>query len=793
MSDRPPATRRLGRYELGALLGSGGMGEVYRAKDSGLGRDVAVKILSRAVASDPEFVRRFEREARVVGQLDHPNVLTVHDVGTEDGSPFLVMELLEGETLRHRLGGGRLELERSIEYASQIAEGLAAAHSTGVIHRDLKPENVFVTRDGRVKILDFGLAKLSIRDEQGPASDLATAETRPGSVIGTVDYMSPEHVRGGAIDERSDLFSLGTVCYEMLTGQQPFHRESPAETMVAIVREDPDMSALPTSCPAAVRRLIRRCLEKDPESRFQSARDVAFALAESREGILPSGEGRTAGVSLTVVKAIGAVAIALGLGFLARSRLVAPTERARVASPATIQSLAILPLRNLSPDPSQEFFADGMTEALITSLGRFDRLRVTSRTSIMRFKQSAQPLSAIAKELGVDAIIEGTVQRSADRVRVTARLIKVSEDRPLWSESYDRTAGEVLSIQSDIAGQVAEEIGIQLTNPERARLRQIHRVQPAVYDEYLQGLYYWNRRTPDTLSKAMAHFEKALKGDPAFAPAHASLADCYNLLGSVETGALPPRFAMPRARESALRALALDPELAKAHASLAHYQLFYDWDWTAAESSFRKAIRLDPSYATARQWYGILLMLRGRSDEAIREGNQARLLDPLSLILQVGLGNRYFYARQYDDAIRLDREVIDLDPSFAPAHLYLGRAYEANGQLPEALDSFRKALRLSGGSPSILGFLGHALAMAGRQEEARRILRDLEAASKVQYVPAHALSAVYAGLRDRENAVAWLQRAYEERSGMMVYLPVDPLADEIRLDPRVAALIKEVQ
>lgn len=792
MSNPTQAPRRLGRYELGAMLGSGGMGEVYRATDGQLGREVAVKILPRALASDADLIRRFEQEARAVGQLDHPNILTVHDVGTENGSPYLVTELLHGESLRERLSGGPLAPEHAIEYAVQIAEGLAAAHASGVVHRDLKPENLFVTNDGRVKILDFGLAKLTIREGGVPSSGVLNAETEPGSVIGTTDYMSPEHVRGSRVDVRSDLFALGAVLYEMLTGSQPFHRESPAETMVAIVREDPDMSKLPPSCSGAVRRLLRRCLEKSPEARFQSSRDLAFALAGSYEGETVRTDGRLprSTTRLVWLKAFGVVAFALGLGLLARSGILAPKS----SPPAPrIQSLAILPLRNLSADPAQEFFADGMTEALITTLGRIRQLRVISRTSVMRFKQSRQPLSAIARELGADAVVEGTIQRSGERVRITARLIDASEDRPLWAESYDREVREVLALQSEIAGRIANEIGVQITRPERSRLDRIRPMKPAIYDEYLQGLYHWNRRTPDRFAKAIAHLDRAIAGDPGFAPAHAALADCYNLLGSVETGALPPRVAMPRARQSALRALALDGDLAQAHASLGHYKLFFDWDWAGAESSFLRAIDLDPSYATAHQWYGIYLMLRGRMDEAIREGNQARLLDPLSLVLQVSLGNRYFYARRYEDAVRLNLQALDLDASFAPAHFHLARAYVAMGRMAEALDHYREALRLSGGSPAIQGFLGHALAKAGQPEEARRILRNLEVAARTRYVPAQAFTAIYVGLGQRERAVAWLHRAYEERSGMMVYLAVDPVADGYRSDPRVAELLRKVQ
>ena len=791
MWDQGGGLVRLGRYELGAILGSGGMGEVYRARDVRLGREVAIKILRQALASDAERVRRFETEARAVGQLDHPNILSVHDVGTEDGAPYLVTELLSGETLKDRLSGGPLEPDRAIAYASQIADGLAAAHARGVIHRDLKPANLFVTSDGRIKILDFGLAKLTAPEPLGHSpSSMTLQETETGTLMGTADYMSPEQIRAVPIDARSDVFALGTVFFEMLTGRPPFHCGSIAETMVAIVHADPDMSRLPAACPESVRILLRRCLEKSPEARLQSARDVAFALTDVRH--IPAAERRVARRAPRIALIVlGAASLVLALVLVVRSN--PPPSPKPIEPRQPIRSIAILPMRNLSTDRSQEFFADGMTDALITTLAKVGRLRVISRTSIMRFKQSPKPLSAIANELGADAVVEGTVQRSGSRVRITARLIEAAGERMLWAESYDREAREVLAIQSEIGARIAEEIQIQLTGPERARLGQTRPVDPAVYDEYLQGLYQWNRRTPDSLSKAISHLERAIAGDPEYAPAHAALADCYNLLGSVETAAMPPRVAMPRAKQLALRALALDSSLASAYASLGHCQLFYDWDWSGAEASFRKAIDLDPSYAPARQWYGFYLMMQGRMDESIREGQQARLLDPLSLILQASLGTRYFFARDYEGAIRLYLQVLALDESFALAHFYVARAYLQTSRIPEALVHYRRAVTLSNGSPAIQGFLGHALARAGKAGEARRILRDLEAASQRRYVPAQAFCLIHAGLGDREKAISWLRRVYEERSPAMVYLLIDPLGDDYRSDPRVAELLRNVR
>ncbi|HEY7368918.1 MAG TPA: serine/threonine-protein kinase, partial [Thermoanaerobaculia bacterium] len=510
----PPGTR-LGPYSILAPLGAGGMGEVYRARDNRLSRDVAIKVLPAAYAQDPDRLRRFRQEAIAASALNHPNILTVHDVGDVEGAPYVVSELLEGETLRERLTSGPLPSRKAVEIGIQIADGLAAAHEKGIVHRDLKPENLFLTTDERVKILDFGLAKRSRPDEgreSGSGAKTVTAGTQSGVVLGTLGYMSPEQVRGHSADHRSDIFALGATLYEMLTGRRAFAGASPADTMSAILREEPALLPSAPDFPPALAQIVRRCLEKSPVERFQSARDLRFALQESLRGSdteakAPPASRPTRGILWVALAGLLLLALWLVRTFTPAPRL---TEESAVA----VHSLAVLPLENLSNDPEQEYFADGMTEALLTDLARLGAVRVVSRTSIMRYKRSQRPLPEIAKELGVDAVVEGSVLHSGDRVRITAQLIHAATDRHLWAESYERDAKDILSLQREIARAVADAIRIRLSAETEARLRAPVAVNPEAHREYLQGRFHWYKRTPEGFDRAIRHFERALEIDP---------------------------------------------------------------------------------------------------------------------------------------------------------------------------------------------------------------------------------------------------------------------------------------
>ncbi|MFY9550495.1 MAG: serine/threonine-protein kinase, partial [Thermoanaerobaculia bacterium] len=570
------AGTRLGPYEILDQIGAGGMGVVYRARDTRLGREVAVKVLPESLSADSDRLRRFEQEARAASALNHPNIITVHDFGQQNGSPYVVSELLEGATLRERLTQGSPPARKAVDYGIQIAHGLAAAHEKGIVHRDLKPENVFVTQDGRVKILDFGLAKLTQPEAADGGTKAPTqAGTEPGVVLGTVGYMSPEQVRGQAADPRSDIFSFGAVLYEMLTGERAFRGESAIETMNAILKEEPpEISASRPHLSPALDRVVRRCLEKSPAERFQSSRDLGFALAEAAgSSAQPASVFREGGRSWRVLGTVAAslasvivLALVLDLAGLRRRLL----GRGGAAQP--IHSLAVLPLENLSRDPQQEYFADAMTEELIASVSQISALRVISRTSVMQYKAAKRPLPEIARALNVDAVVEGSVLRSGDSVRITAQLIDAKSDRHLWAKSYQRDLRDVLALQGEVARAIAREVEAKLTGAERARLERSHPIDPRAHEAYLQGRLFLEEGSEEGLKKAFDSFQKALQIEPNFAGAYSGLASYYAILPFHSQ--FSPAQVFPQARAAAQRAVELDENLAEAHASLAYIRAY---------------------------------------------------------------------------------------------------------------------------------------------------------------------------------------------------------------------------
>ena len=792
------AGTRLGPYEVLAPLGAGGMGEVYRARDTRLGREVAVKVLPAAFSADPDRLRRFEQEARAASALNHPNILTIYDVGTHDSAPYVVSEFLDGETLRERLAGATLPARKAMDYGIQIAEGLAAAHEKGIVHRDLKPENLFVTKDGRVKILDFGLAKLTQPEvASGALTEVptATAGTEPGVVMGTVGYMSPEQVRGQRADPRSDIFAFGAILYEMLTGRRAFRGDSAIETMNAILKDEPpEISASRPGLSPALDRVVRRCLEKSPEERFQSARDLAFALQETVSGTaaappataLPASRSRSilwfTSLGLSLV-ALLVVLIATNAGGL-RGRL-----RGRATGPR-IESLAVLPLENLSHDPEQEYFADGMTEELITDLAQIRSLRVISRTSVMAYKATKKPLPQIGRELNADAILAGSVQKSGDRVRITAQLIHAATDRHLWARSYERDLRDVLSLQGEVARAVTKEIRAAVTPQEEARLAKVRPVDPEAHELYLKGRYYWNKRTESDVRRGLEFFQKAIERDPAYALAYDGLSGAWLALGFYE--GLSPRETFPRAKAAATKALEIDDGLAEARAALAMVNLLFEWNWAQAESEFKKTLELNPNYPAGHHWHAEFLTAMGRHEEAVAEARRARELDPLSLIINAWVGRQLYFSRRYDEAIAECRKTLELDTNFVPAHWLLGSALVQKARYPEAVAEFQEAVRLTEGSPRYLARLGHAYAVMGKLDEARRLLDQLVELSRHRHVSSYNLAVVALGLGERDRALGWLEKAYEERSSQMCFLKVEPLWDALRPDPRFHEVLRQV-
>src|SRR6266545_727030 len=761
-----PAGARLGPYEILSPIGAGGMGEVYRARDSRLGRDVAIKIPPEHLARDPAALARFEREARAVAALTHPNILDIHDFGNEAGATFVVTELLVGETLGERLRRGALSWRSAVDIGLSIAEGLAAAHGCGVVHRDLKPENVFLVSDGGVKILDFGLARRDAERAKEPAAD-APFSTESGILVGTAGYISPEQVRGRRADERSDLFSMGCILYEMVTGRRAFAGGTPAETLVATLKEEPRDPADLVDVPEDVRMIILRCLAKKPEARFQSARDLAFALRVARTAIRPTAPPASSPAATTVVTHPRAERRARrGVLSLVAAAVVATAGVAaffRMAG-GQLDSLAVLPFANASGDPNAEYLSDGLAESLIASLSRLQNVRVLAWTTVLQYK-GKEPLRA-ARDLGVRSFLTGRVLRRGDAMVAEAELVDVVRGTRLWGDATPRPFPDA-SAAEQIAREVSRSLRARLPGQGERTLAR-HAPDPEVYDLYLKGRYFWNRRDEEGIKKSIAFFQEAIGKDPHYALAFAGLADSYDLVAFYDM--LPPKEILPKARYAAIRALELDPTIAEAQASLADVRYQFDWDFPAAEQGFCKAIALNPGYAQAHQWYSGFLSVSKRFDESFGEIALARRLDPLNIMIDTDVGLASYWAGQYDRAIAQLRQTAELNASFFLTHFYLGLAQAGKGLFDAAITEAQTARSLEPGDPNPIMLYGYACGRAGRRPEALQALEDLRATSQRRYVSAFLVAGVYVGLGEKDKAFELLEKAYEERSGRLIYL-----------------------
>jgi serine/threonine-protein kinase len=787
--------KTLSHFRLLDRLGAGGMGVVYRARDEQLGREVALKLLPADSLANSTAQAQLLSEARTASSLNHPNICTVYEVGEADGQTFFAMELVSGRTLAALIPDDGLPAESVIRYGVQIADALADAHAHGVVHRDLKCSNVMITPEGRAKVLDFGLARRQTARELEGVTRSQITLSEAGGLAGTLHYLAPEVLRGEETGVRSDIWALGVVLYEMAAGHRPFAGRTGFELSSAILREP--SAPLPATVSAGLRAVIERCLLKDPAQRYQNAVEVRAALeaiGSSTVRLVPESLAAQAGAPTKPATLPAWLRNGIGAALLFAVVILGVREwkawRAR-GRLGPIQSLAVLPLENLSNDPAQEYFADGMTEALITNLSKIRALRVISRTSAMQYKHARKPLPEIANELHVDAVVEGSVERSGDRVRIDAQLIQAKEDRSLWANSYERSLSDVLSLQSDVAQAIAGEIRVQLTPQEHAGLSARRTVNPQAYEAYLRGRYLWNKRTPADLRSAMEQFKKAIDRDPTYALAYAGLADGYILLA--DHGELSPREAMPLGKAAAKKALVLDDSLAEAYASLAVITWSYDWDAAAAEEGFRRALALNPNYATAHQWYGIYLVNVGRFDEGIEEMRRAQELDPLSLIIELNVGRSYYFARRYDQAIEHLQQLEQREPNFWYVRNILGQTYLAMGRINDAIAELERALALSPESERNMGVLGDAYARAGRKAEARRLAENLLALAHTRHFSPAYLAMIYMGLDEKAQAFAWLEKAYADRSDWILEMGVEPEFDLLRSDPRFRELMHRLR
>jgi len=788
----------LGSYQVLEKLGEGGMGEVYKARDTQLRRDVALKVLPAEVATDPGRLARFQREAELLAALNHPHVAQIHGIVEADATRALVMELVEGETLAARVARGPVPLAETLRLARQVAEALEYAHERGIIHRDLKPANIMLTPAGAVKVLDFGLAKSAVLPDGEDASEQTTLTRGPtiaGTVMGTASYMSPEQARGETVDQRTDVWAFGCVLYEMLAGRRVFPGRTATDVLASVIKDEPGWDALPSPTPPIVRGLIQRCLEKDAGQRLADMAAVSGALAECVSGANWPGTtpatstpaslraeraaGRRRGTQVAVVALIVArVALAAGgIWHLVSGGSAGPS----------IRSIAVLPLANVSGNPDDAFFADGMTEVLIANLGSIGTLKVISRTSVMAYRGSKKALREIARELKVDAIVEGSALRSGDRVRITAQLVDAGAGTITWSETYERDMRDVLAMQGDVARAIARRIQITLAPDVEQRLT-AKPVRPDVYEDYLKGRYFFYQSTPEGLQKAEEFFNRALEKDPALALAHAGLAD-VNVVRNF-SGLVPSREALEKAKMHAVRAVQLDDQLADAHVSLA-WLSFQNWDWVTAEKEFRRSLELNPSNAGARSTYAQFLAARGRTEEALQEGRRSRELDPLSLPFQTAFASVLIGVGRYDEAIALCQETLRMNAAFFWAHEHLSRAYAQKGKFEEALAEARTSF--SGqGDGELVNALERGRRQAGYAGAMRAAAETLAARARTQYVMGFRVALMYASAGDKNAAILWLERTYQQHGAMLEYIRISPEFGELHSDPRYQDLLRRL-
>ena len=813
----------LGPYEIKSPLGKGGMGEVYLAHDSRLGRAVALKVLPSDLASDPQRMRRFSQEAKTTSALNHPNLLTIYEIGQHESLQFIATEYVDGDTLRTRLAAGPLPYGEVLRIGSQVAEALAAAHEAGIVHRDIKPENIMLRRrDNIVKVLDFGLAKHTDQSMQrrltdSGASSSTMIQTEANVIVGTGKYMSPEQARGLPVDTRTDVWSLGVVLYEMLAGYPPFTGETGSDLIVAILDREP--ARLPDReppIPPELQRIIRKALSKDREKRYHTIKDLAVDLESlrlelqlsaehqrltssaslSRQAVVETAQTTRSTVTNTAADPSATSSrssikwVLAGVGALILAIAVAGYLYSRRTNGPTIDSIAVLPFVNVGVDPNTEYLSDGITESIIDSISQLPNLAVIARSSVFRYKGREIDPQAVAKELGVRAVLTGRITQRGDTLSISTELVDASNNHRIWGERYERQLSDILLVQSDIARDISENLRSKLTGEEQKRVVKRYTENAEAYQAYLKGRYHWNKRTAADLNKSIEYYNQAISIDPSYALAYSGLAESYLVLPDYTN--IPSQEAHPKSKAAALKALQLDDTLAEAHAALGGVKIDSEWDFVGAENELKRAIELNPNYATGHHWYAQYLSVMGRHEEALKEIRRAQELDPLSLIINAVFGDTYIKARRYDDAIVQLGKTVEMDQNFIRSYRYLANAYIEKGMYAEAIGATQTAATLSGEQPEQAAKKAAELKAAYAASGAKGYWeKQLEYAKSAKGSP-YTIASIYARLGNKEEALEWLDRAFRERDPYVVYLKIDPQFDALRSDQRSLDLMRQI-
>jgi serine/threonine protein kinase len=746
--------RKIGRFEIVEIIGRGGMGVVYLARDTKLDRFVAIKSIPPESQSDPNARMRFRREARLLASLNHPNIAVIHEIiEQDDGTDYLILEYVPGQTLSEHIAREPLEMISALSICRQVSEAVAAAHEKGIIHRDLKPSNIKVTPDGKIKVLDFGLAKVFT----GCEDKYKTTFTQTGRILGTPAYMSPEQARGKSTDYSTDMWSFGCLMYQMLTGRLPFEGETATDILAGIIERDPDWKLLPHKTPRDIRVLLRRCLEKEPRHRLRDMGDIAFAL----EGTL--------------------------------SELQYPTEKKELVDTnrtLPTKAIAVLPFENLSSHQEQEYFVDGMTDALIAELGKIKALRVISRTSSMHYKSTDKKVPDIVKELDVDAIIEGSVLKAGNDVRITVQLIDTRIDTHLWSENYTGTLDNILALQSKVTLAIAREIEIILTPEEEKRISCRKPIDSKAYEAYLKGIFFMEKHTPEGYRTAAIYFKRAIQIQPDYAQAHAWLGGAFWVPSL--WGYAPPHESFIKAKAAMNTAFELDKTCAEALGGIGWIALHYDWDWNKAKVSLEGSIKLNSNYSYGYHGLAWYWTIAGCFETAIEMIQSAIELDPLSHVLNSSLATIYAYSGQHDKAVAQREKTLELDPGFITALVGQTEHYLSMSMYPEAIQSIRKTIDLAGRTPRLLAMLGRAYILSNMEHKAEKLLRELKEKDRDEYISPMHFAALHANLNNADEAFRWLDKAYEERNPMMPFLKIDSSLNPLHSDPRFDRLLKQM-